>query len=131
MLAACDDCSKTVGHIRPGQLANACLQRKRYAVAARVAELVALAVENAQTREALTREKDRLQILLEVNNTLVTKRDLKELFPAISGFMQRMIWHEYASVAVYDESAHSLSIYPLDSRLANGLLRKDTVIQIC
>jgi formate hydrogenlyase transcriptional activator len=38
----------------------------------RVAKLVAVAVENALTREALVEEKERLHMLLEVNNTLVT-----------------------------------------------------------
>ena len=52
----------------------------------RVAKLVAVAVENALTHEALVREKERLHMLLEVNNTLVTNRDLQKLFPAISGF---------------------------------------------
>jgi formate hydrogenlyase transcriptional activator len=45
----------------------------------RVAELVAIAVENALTREALQQEKERLQMLLEVNTTLVTNRDLQKL----------------------------------------------------
>src|ERR1700736_1487932 len=57
----------------------------------RVAKLVAVAVENALTREALVREKERLHMLLEVNNTLVTNRDLQKLFPVISGFIRRMI----------------------------------------
>jgi GAF domain-containing protein len=48
----------------------------------RVARLIAVAVENALTREALVREKESLQTLLEVNNTLVTTRDLQKLFPA-------------------------------------------------
>jgi formate hydrogenlyase transcriptional activator len=70
----------------------------------RLAKLVAVAVENAITREALVREKERLHLLLEVNNTLVTNRDLQKLFPAISEFIRRMIHYDYASVAVYDEA---------------------------
>ncbi|HEX3352244.1 MAG TPA: sigma 54-interacting transcriptional regulator, partial [Terriglobales bacterium] len=93
---------------------------------ARVAELVAVAVENTLAREALQQEKERLHMLLEVNHTLVTNRDLQKLFPAISGFIRRMIPHDYASVAVYDESAHSLSFYPLDSPLTIGLAGVDT-----
>jgi formate hydrogenlyase transcriptional activator len=96
----------------------------------RVAKLVAVAVENALTREALVREKERLRMLLEVNNTLLTNRDLQELFPAISGFMRRMIRHDYASVAVYDEAAHSLSFYPLDSPLTTGLAGMDTTLPV-
>jgi formate hydrogenlyase transcriptional activator len=96
----------------------------------RVAKLVAVAVENALTREALVREKEKLHMLLEVNNTLVTNRDLQKLFPAISGFMRRMIRYDYASVAVYDEAAHSLSFYPLDSPLTTGLAGMDTTLPV-
>jgi formate hydrogenlyase transcriptional activator len=96
----------------------------------RVAKLVAVAVENALTREALVREKERLHMLLEVNNTLVTNRDLQKLFPAISGFMRRMIRYDYASVAVYDEAAHSLSFFPLDSPLTTGLAGIDTTLPV-
>jgi formate hydrogenlyase transcriptional activator len=96
----------------------------------RVAKLVAVAVENALTREALVREKERLHMLLEVNNTLVTNRDLQKLFPAISGFMRRMIRYDYASVAVCDEAAHSLSFFPLDSPLTSGLAGIDTTIPV-
>jgi len=96
----------------------------------RVAQLIAVAVENALTREALVREKERLQTLLEVNNTLVTTRDLQKLFPAISGFIRRMIGHDFASVAVYDEAAHSLSFYPLDSPLTAGLADADSTVPV-
>ena len=96
----------------------------------RVAQLIAVAVENALTREALVREKERLQTLLEVNNTLVTTRDLQKLFPAISGFIRRMIRHDFASVAVYDEAAHSLSFYPLDSPLTAGLAEADSTVPV-
>jgi formate hydrogenlyase transcriptional activator len=96
----------------------------------RVAKLVAVAVENALAREALVREKERLHMLLEVNNTLVTNHDLQKLFPAISGFMRRMIRYDYASVAVYDEAAHSLSFYPLDSPLTTGLAGRDTTLPV-
>src|SRR4029077_3239771 len=96
----------------------------------RVADLVAMAVENALTREALQQEKERLQMLLEINTTLLTNRDLQKLFSAISDFMHRMIRHDYASVAVYNEAAHSLSLYPLDSPLTKGLAGLDTTLPV-
>jgi formate hydrogenlyase transcriptional activator len=92
----------------------------------RLAKLVAVAVEAAQTREALVEEKERLHMLLEVNNTLVTNRDLQKLFPAISAFIHRMIRYDYASVAVYDEESHTLSYYPLESSLTTGVAGMDT-----
>ncbi len=96
----------------------------------RVAELVAIAVEGALTREALQQEKERLQMLLEVNTTLITNRDLQKLLSTISEFMHRMIPHDYASVAIYNEAAHSLSLYPLDSPLTTGLAGVDTTLPV-
>ena len=77
--------------------------------------------ERSDPRSPGARKKNDSHMLLEVNNTLVTNRDLQKLFPAISAFIRRMIRYDYASVAVYDEAAHSLSFYPLDSPLTTGL----------
>ena len=96
----------------------------------RVAKLVAVAVDNALTHEALVREKERLHMLLEVNNTLVTNRDLQKLFPAISGFIHQMVRYDYASVAVYDEGGHSLSLYSLESPSATGLASTDAALPV-
>src|SRR5713101_2768829 len=56
--------------------------------------------------------------------------DLQNLFPAISGLIRRMIRYDYASVAVYDEGSHSLSLYPLDSPLTKGLAGTDTTVPV-
>ena len=112
---------KRLGTLGLGSSQTNAYSEKDLRLLVRVAKLVAVAMENHLTREALLREKERLNMLLEVNTTLVTNRDLQTLFPAISGFMRRMIRYDYASVAVYDEAAHSLSLYPLDSPLSTGL----------
>jgi formate hydrogenlyase transcriptional activator len=96
----------------------------------KVTELVALAVENALTREALHQETERLQVLLEVNATLMINRDLEKLFPEIYRFVRRVIGHDFASVAVYDEAAQALSLYPLDSPLTQGLLGTDATLPV-
>jgi len=96
----------------------------------RVAELVALAVDNALTHEALQQQKQRLQVLLEVSTTLMINRDLEKLFPEISLFMGRVIKHDYASVAFYDEAACTLSLYPLDSPPTHGPLETDTALPV-
>src|SRR5262249_54200380 len=49
------------------------------------AHLVSLAVENAFSRTALKQERDRLQMLLEVNAALVPNLTLQDSFPVISG----------------------------------------------
>ena len=96
----------------------------------KVTELVALAVENALTREPLQQETERLQVLLEVNATIMINRNLEKLFPEISRFLRRVIGHDYASVAVYDKAAKALSLYPLDSPLTQGLLGMDRTFPV-
>ena len=96
----------------------------------KVTELVALAVENALTREPLQQETERLQVLLEVNATIMINRNLEKLFPEISRFLRRVIGHDYASVAVYDNAAKALSLYPLDSPLTQGLLGMDRTFPV-
>jgi formate hydrogenlyase transcriptional activator len=96
----------------------------------RVTQLVALAVENALTREALQRQKERLHVLLEINATLMITRDLESLFREVSEIMRRVIGHDYASVAVYDKAAQALSLSPLDSPLTQGLLGTDTTFPV-
>jgi formate hydrogenlyase transcriptional activator len=114
-----------VGSLQPNAYAG-----RDVLLLSRVAHLIAVAVENAITREALVREKESLQALLEVNNTLVTTRDLQKLFPAISGFIRKMIHHDFASVAVYNEGAHSLAFFPLDSPLTEGLAEQDSTVPV-
>ena len=41
-----------------------------------------------------------------------------------------MIRYDYASVAVYDEAAQSLCLYPLDSPLTKGLMGTDTTLPV-
>ena len=72
----------------------------------RVAELVALALENAMSRAAFVEEKERLEMLLELSTTLMSNLDLRHLFPAISGLIRRVVPQDYASLALYEEADH-------------------------
>jgi formate hydrogenlyase transcriptional activator len=87
----------------------------------RVASQVAVAVDNAlnfQTSQAyqaqLARERDRLQVLLEVNNVLVSTRELTELFRGIVTSLEKVIHHDYTSLAILDPATGLLKIYALD-----------------
>ena len=93
-----------------------------------VAELVALALENAMTRAAFLEEKERLEMLLELSTTLMSNLDVLELFPAISSLIRRVIRQDYASVAIYEEANHCLRMYALDSPLADELIGPEMVV---
>ena len=86
-----------------------------------VARQVAVAVDNARNfeqaqsvQQQLKEERDRLSLLLEVNNTVVSVLDLHELLNAVSASLRRLVPHEYASLSLYDPEAQTLQIHALD-----------------
>ena len=87
----------------------------------RVGEMVAQAIENAQNREALQQEKERLQMLLQVNATLVSSLDLQKLFPVISTYIRNVVKQDFASLALYDEQSQLFRKYALDFPSAPNL----------
>jgi formate hydrogenlyase transcriptional activator len=96
----------------------------------RVAELVALALENAMTRAAFLDEKERLSMLLEVSTALISNLDVEQLFPAISELIRRVVRQDFASLALYEESSQCLRLYALDSPLADEIIGPDTVVSL-
>ena len=96
----------------------------------RVAELVALALENGMTRAAFLEEKQRLEMLLEVSTALMSNLDVQQLFPSISGLIRKVVHQDYASIALYEETNHCLRIYAMDSPLADELIGPEAVVPI-
>jgi len=82
---------------------------------------VALAVDNAlhqkdaeEAQHALARERDRLRLLLEVNNTLVSNLELRPLFGAVTGVLRRIVPHDYTSLALYDAERKAFEVRALE-----------------
>jgi formate hydrogenlyase transcriptional activator len=96
----------------------------------RVAELVALALENAMTRAAVLEEKERLGRLLEVSTTLMTNLDVQQLFPEISSLIRKVVWQDFASIALYEEAGQCMRVYALDSSLADDVIALDATVPI-
>jgi formate hydrogenlyase transcriptional activator len=76
-----------------------------------VSAQVAVAVDNTLNFEKaekyqrqLARERDRLQVLLEITNVLVSELDIRELFPSITACLRRVMPSEYSSLALLDKS---------------------------
>ena len=118
------------GRLTPQSVTDSELQFMR-----RVASQVAVAVDNAlnlETSQAyqtqLARERDRLRVLLEVNNVLVTSLELPELFRGIVSTLQRVIHHDYTSLALLDPATGLLKIYALDFPGHQGLLKPEMTI---
>ena len=75
---------------------------------------IAVAVEAQRYQQRLAHERDRSQLLLEINNTLVSNLNLRELLSAISHCLNTVMPHDAASLALYDESLKQLRLTALD-----------------
>jgi len=88
-----------------------------------VAGQISIALENAlqfdQLREAereMARERDRSQLLLEVNNAVVSHLDLGELLSSISSSLRRVVPHDGAYFSIVNGEGTHLEGLALDQR---------------
>jgi formate hydrogenlyase transcriptional activator len=102
-----------------------------------VARQVAVAVDNAlnfaeaqSVQQQLKDERDRLSLLLEVNNAVVSVLDLHELLNAVSSSLRRLVPHEYASLSLYDAENQRLQIHALDFPVSKGLLQEGLYVPV-
>jgi formate hydrogenlyase transcriptional activator len=65
-------------------------------------------------QQSLSRERDRLSLVLEINNAVVSHLELPKLLKAISGCLGRVIPHDLAWFCLYDPATHQLQTHALD-----------------
>lgn len=87
-----------------------------------VARQVAVAVDNVLHQEELCRERDRLQVLLDVNNAIVSKLELGDLFSTMVTSLRRVIPHEATSLYFYNADAKNFHRHVLNFPSGKGLL---------
>jgi formate hydrogenlyase transcriptional activator len=99
-----------------------------------VTSQIAVAVDNAlhfqeaqSLQSQLSRDRDRLQLLLDLNNRLVSNLDLRELFLAISSSVRRTMGCDYASLSLPDADPDKLRFFALDFPESKGFYREDMV----
>jgi formate hydrogenlyase transcriptional activator len=113
---------------------------------ARVAKIVAVAVENAMSletiqaqRATLQRERDQLNLLLDVTNAVVTQLDTCSLFAAVAPAIQRCCSADFLAMSLYDPETRVLRKHvcngrreltpppstevPVDASLSGGVFR--------
>jgi formate hydrogenlyase transcriptional activator len=97
-----------------------------------VTSQIAVAVDNAlhfqeaqSLQSQLARDRDRLKLLLDLNNRLVSNLDLRELFLAISSSVRRTMGCDYASLSLPDADPEKLRFFALDFPEGKGFYRED------
>lgn len=94
-----------------------------------VATQIAVAVDNvlhsesAQVAQAqLARERDRLRLLLEINNSVVSHLEFRELFASINSCLRAVVPHDYTSLALYEPDRNGFVVYALDFPGSKGFV---------
>src|SRR5213595_3019320 len=97
---------------------------------------VALAVDNTlhheaarQAQQQLACERDRLQLLLEVNNALVSNLEPRVLFSEIATCLRRVVAHDYTSLAVYDLERNAFDMWALEFA-GKGLIKEHMFVPV-
>jgi len=92
-----------------------------------VADQIAVAIDDAQHTEALRQTKAelenrnrRLQLLLDVNNSIASNLDLKTLLLAISANVRRVMESDFVGIALPDASGGVLRGYAYESSFGTG-----------
>ena len=97
---------------------------------ARVADHVALVIDDALNFEAAQREKDRLALLLDLTNTLVANLELRDLLRAISASVRRVMRCDAVGVLVPEAAGHQLRLYALDFPSSKGIAPEESLVPL-
>jgi formate hydrogenlyase transcriptional activator len=132
----------TTAHRRVGVLSFGSCDADQYGANAvafmeQVAAQVAVAVDNAinfddaqRLQGELREERDRLRLLLEVNNLLVSRLEYPDLLQTLSESLQRVVKHDSASVALVDKESGQLRLEALTYHDARGVLEPHNLLSL-
>src|SRR5258708_5374872 len=100
-----------------------------------VADQAALAIDDALNFEAfqigqtaLQHKNERLKLLLEVNNTIVSNLELRDLLRSVSTSLRSVMQCDGVGIALPDREGGQLRVYALDFPNSKGVIREEIVI---
>jgi formate hydrogenlyase transcriptional activator len=101
-----------------------------------LASHVAVALECALARDTaelyhreVVQQRDRLSLLLEINNHIVSKLEAEELFQAVAGSMRKHLGNDMTSLWLFNKHSGSLERRFLDFPTGRGFLDKVVVAE--
>jgi formate hydrogenlyase transcriptional activator len=121
---------RTIGTLNLGSLTPDAYTPDDILFMSRVANLVAVAIENAMNLEkvreqqaTLQRERDQLDLLLDVTNAVVTQLDTRALFRAVAPALRRVCSADFAALTLFDPETRTLRKHACDGPA--GVLPRD------
>jgi formate hydrogenlyase transcriptional activator len=126
---------RKIGTLNLGSSQRDAYRPSSLAILTMVAAQVAVAVENALNYEEaralqqqVIRERDRLKLLLDVNNAVVSNLALSELFRAIPASARNAMQCDAACLSLPDREQTQLRVYGLDFPAGKGFMQDQMVL---
>jgi GAF domain-containing protein len=86
-----------------------------------IAAQIAIAVDNAlnferalKAEQQMARERQRSELLLEINNKIASSLDLRDIFRAICDCLRTLLGHDYADLGFYNAETNQMRLYAID-----------------
>ena len=112
----------TVGFLFLGRKDNLAFTTQDLDFLKRVASEIALSIEAGSTQNALVQEKERLQVLHEIDATLLSSLDIQQLLPLVYSSLQRTLPHDDLSIFLHEEDLNGLRDYAMVGELKRKIL---------
>lgn len=93
---------------------------------AAVADAIAHAIERKRLQRELQHERDRLHLLLDLNNRVASHLELRQLFQAISSELRRIFKCDAVGLALPDNTGTKLRQHMVDFPDSTGMLTENT-----
>jgi formate hydrogenlyase transcriptional activator len=126
---------KIVGSMVVASLRESAFTEHDVELLTQIGDQAAIAIVNAQNFEraraaqaAVTKERDRTQLLLDVNNAVVSHLDPGDLLKSISASLRRIVQHDAAFVTILDPSGENLRLYALNLRTPNSASFDESIL---
>jgi formate hydrogenlyase transcriptional activator len=95
-----------------------------------VADQVALAIDAAVNFDISQRAQDRLKLLLELTNQVVSNLELREVLRTVSANVRRVMNCDVVGVMLPDAEGKHLRVFALDFPDSKGFFREETLVPI-
>ena len=90
--------------------------------------ITGIAIERHMNEQALKRERDRLQLLLEITSSVTSKLDLRQMVEALSTNLFRVMQCDVSALLVPDSESRALRVTILHNRDAKGPFREGSLV---
>ena len=87
-------------------------------------------IDDALNFEAAQREQERLALLLDLTNTLVSQRELRDLLRTLVASVRQVMHCDVAAVGLPDAAGEQMRVYALDHPGSKGFLQEEALVPL-